>query len=591
MTRLDRAAPSSSRAPALAFDPEGAAAASSATTDVVGRIRIDHRRDLAAALGIAVGELLDLDDAAVLLRAWERWGVDCFARIEGDFAAAIWDRRERRLVLARDALGQRPLFYRRFGTGLAFAALPLPLAHLSGPARPDLQRLAGFLAGQPETGERSFIAGVQRVQPGHWVMLNGAGALAEQRWWNPDLTPLRLSLADGEDAVSCELRRAVAGMLSPAGILTAADLSGGLDSSLVVVTAAALAPERLLALTGESADPFDRPADCFLDEGERAAETAEAAGVPHRRVAVPPESPLAGLERWLPSSQAPFANACNLGWMDALYGTARAAGAATYLVGARGNMTVSRNGIGRLAELAGNFRLGTLGQELSAYRSYAGGSWPGLLALAFGHLVPTAVWNRLAPPHRARHSDPSGGAMLNPASPFLERGVAQDAPDESPAAAIAAMHMVDEGTTYHSVACRFGLDVRDPLGSRRLVELCARLPAEHYFGGGRPRRLARTLLAGKAPERVVNARKRGYQGANWRAGFERARPQLLAEVEAIDADPELGGLLDVARMRATLQAWPGGNWTDWGQIETYRFTLMQAIGAARFARFVRESGG
>jgi hypothetical protein len=63
---------------------------------------------------------------------------------------------------------------------------------------------------------------------------------------------------------------------------------------------------------------------------------------------------------------------------------------------------------------------------------------------------------------------------------------------------------------------------------------------------------------------------------------------MLEEVDRIEKDGELSALFDTARMRALLLAWPTGNWDDWDQIETYRHTLFRAIGAARFARFVRE---
>ncbi len=569
-------------------------------TFLTGQIRIDHREVLGRALGIGSEALSKLDDAQLMLRAWQRYGPDAFAKIEGDFAVAIWDQPARQLILARDALGQRPLFYTRLGMDVAFASLPLPLAALRGPPRADLAHLAAYLSALPEAGTATFVQGVERVLPGHFVKVTSDRHVRQHRWWQPDPNPLRIGHAEAVEAVSAELRHTVDGMLATKAPAIAADLTAGLDSSLVVTTAAGLIGDKsaLMAFSAVAGGQVDCPPDWFSDEAERAAGTARMHGV--RQISVPgfPESPLAALERWLPTTQAPLRNACNLGWIDACYAAARGAGADAYLTGGRGNFTVSRPGMRRLAELGDTGWLATLGAELLSYRRFAGGSWPGLLAMAFGHHVPTFAWNRLVPRvyRRTGPAEIAAGAMLRAESVHVREafaqcdgaGIADLFADESPAARLSVAQSIDEGTSWLSVQRRHGVDSREPLAARRLVELCSRLPTEHYFRDGIPRRLARDLLKGKVPERIANERHRGWQGANWRAGFEAALPDMLVEVDRIAEEPELAEMLDVNRMRSLLLGWPKGNWTDWAQIETYRSSLFRAIGAARFARFVRE---
>lgn len=584
--------------PELTFSPPMGSTAASERTLVVGQIRIDERAELARSLGIAAD---GASDSKLLLRAWERWGLDAFGRIEGDFAAAIWDRTERRLILVRDPLGQRPLFYRRFGEGIAFGSLPLPLAALSGSPRANLDTLAAFLADIPEVSEASYVAGVDRVLPGEAVVVDSSGRLQRRLWWTPDMTPLRMTPAEAVEAVGAELERAARGMVRTDAPVLAADLSGGLDSTLVVATAAEVIGDRakLLALTAAPAGPVDVPPDCFVDESASAEETARMLGVRQRSVAVPSESPFAALDRWLPSAQGPFANACNLAWIDALYGEAIDAGADAYLVGVRGNLTVSRPGVGRIEQLGRSGQFGALASEMIAYRRHSDVSWRGLLAMAFGHLLPTPIWNRLAPVHlrRGARDEELAAMLLRPGSSHIRNAeaAAGDAraslARETAEGRLLTAQMADEGSTVHAVRVRHGLDIRDPLAARRVVELCLRLPAEHFFREGQTRRLARGLLAGKAPDRVVNARVRGWQGANWRSGFEKARPQMLGEIKAIRDDPELAELIDADRARAMLEAWPTANWSDWDQISAYRSALFRAVGAARFARFVREWAG
>lgn len=567
---------------------------------VIADMRLDHADDLARELDLPLSARLKQAHAELLLAAWDCWGADCFARIEGDFAIAIWDKRQRRLILGRDAIGQRPLFFRRIGDGIAFASLPLPLAALSGAPRPDLVRLGGYLVGLPEFGERSYIEGVQRVLPGHFLIVGASSGTEQQLWWHPDDTFLNIGHEDAVEAVSAELRRTVRGMLRSAAPIIASDLTSGLDSSLVVATAAVEIDDRsrLLALTAMPQGPIDSPPLWFSDEASRAAQTAAMNGVRHSAVLSPPESPLKALERWFETTHAPIGNACNLGWIESSYASARAAGADTYLTGARGNFTVSRPAMSRLPELADRLRFGTLMRELRAYRHFANPTWLGLLAMTFGHRLPRALWNSLAPSEYRRENmaELAAGGLLRPGGPVTqafaefgaEGGIAELFAAENPRARRLVTQSVDEGTANLSVIRRHHLDVREPLSTRRMIELCARLPSEHYFRNGKPRALARDMLRGKAPATVIEERQRGWQGANWRAGFEPAVPEMLLEVERISDDAESATMFDTSRMRQLLLAWPSGNWNDWDQIETYRNTLFRAVGAARFARFVRE---
>src|SRR4051812_12500409 len=78
---------------------------------LVADVRLDNRDDLAASLGLSPQQARTLCDAAFLLAALERWGESCLERLVGDYAFVLWDGARRQMLLARDALGQRPLHY------------------------------------------------------------------------------------------------------------------------------------------------------------------------------------------------------------------------------------------------------------------------------------------------------------------------------------------------------------------------------------------------------------------------------------------------------------------------------------------------
>lgn len=90
-------------------------------------ITLYDRAALALALG-AAGEATRLSDPELVVRAFRRWGPECFGKLNGDFAIALYDWQARRLYLVRDHSGLRPLHYRHDARGIDFCSMPRPLA-------------------------------------------------------------------------------------------------------------------------------------------------------------------------------------------------------------------------------------------------------------------------------------------------------------------------------------------------------------------------------------------------------------------------------------------------------------------------------
>jgi asparagine synthase (glutamine-hydrolysing) len=206
---------------------------------LVADLRLDNRGELAAQLGIGAALLREMSDAAMLLAAYQRWETACFDRLAGDYACGIWDADRRRLVLARDATGRRPLFYHRSDGLLAFASLPRGLHALADvPREVDAGRVAAYLLA-PRAGAEGVFRGVERVGAGTFVIADPAGVRAT-RHWRPQPETVRFGRPDDYvDAAREHLDRAVAACLRGAPSV-AAHLSAGLDSSGVAATAARL---------------------------------------------------------------------------------------------------------------------------------------------------------------------------------------------------------------------------------------------------------------------------------------------------------------------------------------------------------------
>jgi asparagine synthase (glutamine-hydrolysing) len=205
-------------------------------------------RDLRAELDGRGRRFATRSDTEVLLRAWEEWGEACVDRLRGMFAFALWDARRRRLLLARDRLGKKPLYYWQRGGVLVFASEPKALLRHPAVGRAlDPVALEHYTAFGYTPGARSIFEGIAKLPPGHTATL-ADGALALRRYWtlpagvpSPAASPSRDELlgdvrAAVRDAVRVRLEADV-----PLGVF----LSGGVDSSVIVACMRELGVGRL----------------------------------------------------------------------------------------------------------------------------------------------------------------------------------------------------------------------------------------------------------------------------------------------------------------------------------------------------------
>ena len=172
-------------------------------------------------------------DTEVVLEAFRAWGTESFARLRGMFAVAIWMERERRLVLARDRMGIKPLYYTEHKGELYFGSeLKCIFADPEVPRRIDLEGLNCYLSLNYVPGPWTLIEGIRKVMPGH--LLEWYGGIAVTRPYGRTAAPERAPRSLGE---ACEeldglLQKSVAEQMVsevPVGVW----LSGGLDSSAV----------------------------------------------------------------------------------------------------------------------------------------------------------------------------------------------------------------------------------------------------------------------------------------------------------------------------------------------------------------------
>jgi asparagine synthase (glutamine-hydrolysing) len=177
-------------------------------------------------------------DTEVILHAYEQWGEACLTRLRGMFAFAIWDGAKRRLLLARDRVGKKPLVYAQAGGQFLFASeLQGLLAHPSLPREANLPALDAYLSygyiPAPLTGFRA----IHKLPPAHFLTLELKPAgfdVRVERYWSLDYVPkLQLSEAEAHEALREKMAEAVR-LRMISDVPLGAFLSGGIDSSIVV---------------------------------------------------------------------------------------------------------------------------------------------------------------------------------------------------------------------------------------------------------------------------------------------------------------------------------------------------------------------
>lgn len=241
-------------------------------------------------------------DTEVLVHAYEEWGDDCVARLNGIFAFAIWDSKRCRMLLARDHLGVKPLYYLNLSHRLLFASEIKAL--LTDPACPrevDLEALSLLFTLRYVPSPRTLFQGIHKLLPGHRMVVKPSGLCIERYWTKK--TEVRTRFKESElieeyqtlleDAVRLQMRSDV-----PVGLF----LSSGIDSGSLLAMASRLSSSRMSTFT------------IGFEDGEATNETddarrlAERFGSDHHQMVVTASDYQKYYDRYLEDIEEPVGN-------------------------------------------------------------------------------------------------------------------------------------------------------------------------------------------------------------------------------------------------------------------------------------------
>jgi asparagine synthase (glutamine-hydrolysing) len=489
------------------------------TIHVVQNGELYNYRELRAELERAGHRFRTHGDTEVLVHLYEREGLEFARRLRGMFAVALWDAPRRRLVLARDRYGIKPLYYRADPSGgLEFASelRALPRGEV------DLDALEAFLAFNSIPAPLTIFRDARKLQPGHLLVWE-TGATRVERF----ARPAPAALADLRDADEAELIEELRARLRdsvrahlvsdvPVGVL----LSGGIDSSALTSLAAQESPEPVRTFSiGFEERSFDELGDARL--------VAERYGTQHRELVLRPDAALllpalaeAFDEPFADSSALPTYLVSQLAAQDvkvALSGEGGDELFGGYYTYVADQLALRASGAARLAR--------PLVERLPASTARASFDYKAKRFVRGAHLPPLErhhAWKEIFSPE-ARAELTGRRHDFDPVDLYRARFAETEG-----AELLARLQDVDLGiylvddllvkTDRASMA--HSLEARVPFLDPAVTNFAAVLPAKHRVHGLRKKVLLRKAVAPLVPSQIVRGKKRGFSipAAAWLRG-------------------------------------------------------------------------
>jgi asparagine synthase (glutamine-hydrolysing) len=492
-----------------------------ATAALVFNGEIYNYRELRDELAARGRRFATRSDTEVLLRAWEEWGEACVERLRGMFAFAIWDARRRRLVLARDRLGKKPLYYWHRDGLLVFASEPKALLRHPAVGRAlDPVALEHYAAFGYTPAARSIFDGIAKLPPGHVATLAGS-VLTRRRYWTLPAgvaAPAVRSLPELQERVRAEVRDAVRARLIadvPLGVF----LSGGIDSSAIVACMRELNVGRLATFS------VGFGADASHDELPYARIVARRFETEHHEDVLEPKAAdlAAAVVRAL---DEPFADSSALPTLAVAESTARHVKVALSGIGGDETFGGYPRYLGvRLAEAWARVPRGLrAGPEALARRlpesatSRNLGDWARRFADGAARPMPERYigWTRffdapalaaLATPALARLFDGDVEATHRAAWATRADG---DAADGAWRIDLATYLPDDLLTMADRMSMARSLELRAPFCDHRLIELSLGIPPSIKLAGWSLKALLKRAFADVLPAEILRRRKQGF---------------------------------------------------------------------------------
>ncbi len=541
--------------------------------------RLDNREDLFEALGIPSIEGRDLPDSILIIRSFQKWGEDCVHHLLGDFAFAIWDRQQGKMILVTDHMGIRTVYYCQVKNNLVFATEIKGILAFPGiQTRMDMERLAmqavpGLLRLDKN---RTFFEGIRRV-PAACIITIEKGMVSHRTYWKPEMpTPINFKSEDAfseafQDvfgkAVNARIRSAF-----PVAVL----LSGGLDSSAVAGMASKILKTQNKRLFAFSA---------VLPEGYQGSGTDERSYIDLFKsfenidllyISNGERGPFDDLDRLVWGGEQPGYTSRHYQY-SAFAEAAKEKSCRVILDGGGGEFGPSFHGDGIMAEWLLRGNLLTLARELRKRMVVERRSLFGLLkGEVIKPLLPGFILNR-RPRFDIYQSFETSPVLKSFAEEYIGMDLIEQVhgmdqqirtvPDHRQNQLKAVGFSTGMGGENHFVGYE-QVTILSPFFDRRVLDLCIAAPAHLKISNGYKRNLLRIGMKGILPERIRFRTSKEPAGPDFHDRYNRQRPQIQEYLSRISEDDPVRRIVDVAKLQ---------------QMATYRMVTNRCDTPAGFA--------
>ena len=211
-------------------------------------------------------------DTEVIIKAYEEYGLEAIGKLNGMFAFLLYDRRQNRLVAARDHFGIKPLYYTFNGGNLMFASeIKALLKHPLVAAMPDYDSIQEYLTFQYVLDYDTFYCGIHKLPPGHYLVTDLSKMRVKLvKYWEPDFTVDTHHTEEYFIDTLRQLLRETINMQLRSDVPLGAYLSGGMDSSTVAILAASKYPGKFKTFTGAFREGSQFDETCYAREAAKA---------------------------------------------------------------------------------------------------------------------------------------------------------------------------------------------------------------------------------------------------------------------------------------------------------------------------------
>ena len=513
--------------------------------------RLDNRNEIVSELDGRVRAASG--DPEIVAAAYARWQTDSFRKLIGDWSLTIWNPRARSLILAKDPIGLRPLFYRRTDATLQWSSsLDLLVTDARGALELDFEYLAGWLAFFPEAHLTPYRA-IRAVPPSSFVRLEQGRTTVAKYWEFDSDKQIRYANAfDYEEHFRGVLSNAVRRRLRSDKPLLA-ELSGGMDSSSVVSLAdAMLKHEQGLAPRLDTLSYYDN-AEPHWNELPYLSKVEERRGRTGHRIQVDCDDDLSAILEHTTLAAAPSGCGKDSARNREVERLIAAGGYGGILSGTGGDEFTGGvpTAVPELANLLAEFRLVAFARRLKTWALSQKKTWFQLLWESSRVFLPSRFLRALpsqhpprwlAPRFARRHANALAGydvrlKFLGPRPSFQEN--------------LSALEGLRRYVACSIISTRGGCERRYPYLDRDLLEFLFAVPREELIEPGRRRSLMRRALAGIVPDEILTRKRKAYVSRGPRVAIAKRWAELLPLTENMAA--ESLGIVSAERLASVLE--------------------------------------